>query len=66
MGITMSNASFKYADSPPGTWRLKFLLYNTDENRFYSHSHTKARQSYLCYEKKTDIRGFDVYMDAES
>lgn len=40
------------------------LFCGRDESRFYFYSHTKARQPYLCYEKKTDIRACDVYMDA--
>lgn len=60
----ISFASSKYKVSTHGLKKLQFLIFNTDEIRFYSHSYTKARQSYLSYEKKTDIRGCYVYMDA--
>lgn len=39
------------------------LIYSKDEGRLYSDSNTKARASYLCYEKKTDIRERDAYKD---
>lgn len=59
----MSTASSKHLYLSNDIWRLYFSFSNKDDSRFYSNSNTKARASYLCYEKKTDIRGCDVYKD---
>lgn len=59
----MSTASSKHLYLHGDIWRVYFSFCNNDDNRFYSNSHTKARASYLSYEKKTDIRGCDVYKD---
>lgn len=64
VAIYGTHTLFSFKRSCTDIWRQ--YIYSITKMRvdFFSHSNTKSRTSYLCYEKKTDIRECDAYKDA--